>query len=236
MKRIIQETEDGSKTIYIEDLDETYHSKHGAVQEALHVFIKNGLNHFLTNKNQIKILEIGYGTGLNAFITLLEAEKHQKPIHYVGIEKFPVSDEEFELVNYFDDVFKFYPELNHRKEELLNCYHQLFKCEWENWHQISSVFKIKKVKEDFFNLKSINELHIDLVYFDAFGSKVQPKLWEEDLLTIVDSLTNNTAIFTTYAAKGSVKRGLNNLGYVVQKRQGPPGKREMMVGLKNFDL
>ena len=93
MKRIIQETEDGSKTIFIEDWEESYHSKHGAVQEALHVFIQNGLYHFIHTNNPIKIIEIGFGTGLNAFITLLEAEKNQCSIEYVGIEKFPVSKE-----------------------------------------------------------------------------------------------------------------------------------------------
>ncbi len=235
MKRIIQETEDGSKTIYIEDWDETYHSKHGAVQEALHVFIKNGLDHFLDNKNQIKIIEIGYGTGLNAFITLLEAEKNQKPMQYVGIEKFPVSAQEFQLVNYFEDVFKFYPELHSRKNDFLKFYLALFECNWEEWHQISPFFEIKKVEEDFFNLKNIHENEFDLVYFDAFGSKVQPELWEKELLQIVDSLTKSTAIFTTYAAKGTVKRGLKDLNYIVEKRPGPPGKREMMVGLKNFN-
>lgn len=236
MKRIIQETEDGSKTIYIEDLDETYHSIHGAVQEAFHVFIKNGLHHFINNKNSLKIIEIGLGTGLNAFITLLEAEKYKKPIEYVGVEKFPVSEEEFELVNYFNDVFKFYPEFEDRKSTFEKYYHYLFNCEWEKLNEISDFFKIKKVKKDFFDLKDQDDTEFDLVYFDAFGSRVQPELWEIDLLTIVDSLTNNNAIFTTYAAKGTIKRGLKELGYKVEKRPGPPGKREMMVGLKNINL
>lgn len=234
MKRIIQETEDGSKTIYIEDWDESYHSKHGAVQEAFHVFIKNGFYHFTETKIPIKILEIGLGTGLNSFITLMEAEKNQIPVQYVGIEKYPVSAEEFELINYFENVFKLYPELEDRKEEFSLYYQQLFNSNWENWHQISPFFEIKKVKEDFFNLKNSNENEFDLIYFDAFGSRVQPELWEEGLLEIVDSLTKKSAIFTTYAAKGTVKRGLKKLGYIVQKRPGPPGKREMMVGLKNF--
>lgn len=236
MKRIIQETEDGSKTIFIEDLNETYHSKHGAVQEALHVFIKNGLKHFEYNNHLIRIIEIGLGTGLNAFITLLEAEKFNKPIEYVGIEKYPVLDEEFELINFFDDVFKFYPELQERREEFIDYYNQLFYCEWEKWKVISPSFKIKKVEEDFFNIKKIDENNFDLVYFDAFGSQVQPDLWEKELLEIVDSVTKEKAIFTTYAAKGTIKRGLKELGYIVKKFPGPPGKREMMVGFKNIDL
>ena len=235
MKRIIQETEDGSKTIYIEDWDETYHSKHGAVQEAFHVFIKNGLHHFITDQNKLKIIEIGLGTGLNAFITMLEAEKNKKPIEYVGVEKFPISEKEFELVNYFEDVFKFYPELQSRKKEFEEFYQHLYHCKWEEWIEISEYFKIKKIEEDFFNLKDSLEKEFDLIYFDAFGSKVQPELWEIDLLRIVDSLTKTNAIFTTYAAKGSIKRGLKELGYIVEKRPGPPGKREMMVGLKNIN-
>ncbi|MGV0752549.1 tRNA (5-methylaminomethyl-2-thiouridine)(34)-methyltransferase MnmD [Empedobacter brevis] len=236
MKRIIQETEDGSKTIYIEDWDESYHSKHGAVQEAFHVFIKNGFNHFIATKNSIKIIEIGLGTGLNSFITLLEAEKNQKPVQYVGIEKYPVSEEEFQLVNFFEDVFKLYPELEHRRDEFLSYYQHLFYSDWEHWYKISPFFEIRKVKEDFFNLKNINENEFDLVYFDAFGSRVQPELWEKELLEIVDYLTKKSAVFTTYAAKGTIKRGLKDLGYTVQKRPGPPGKREMMVGLKDFPL
>jgi len=236
MKRIIQETEDGSKTIFIEDWNESYHSKHGAVQEAFHVFIKNGLKHFQSNNDLIRVLEIGLGTGLNAFITLLEAEKFKKPIEYVGIEKFPVLDEEFQLINFFDDVFKFYPELEDRKEEFIDYYNQLFYCEWENWKIISTYFKIKKVEEDFFNLKKIREQNFDLVYFDAFGSRVQPELWEKELLEIVDAVTSDKCIFTTYAAKGSIKRGLKDLGYNVNKFPGPPGKREMMVGFKNIEL
>lgn len=236
MKRIIQETEDGSKTIYIEDWDESYHSKHGAVQEAFHVFIQNGLHHFKETKDFIKILEIGLGTGLNSFITLIEAEKNKISVQYVGIEKFPVSKEEFELVNYFENVFKLYPELEDRKTEFLEYYQLLFDSDWEKWHKISPYFEFKKVEEDFFNLKNIQEKNVDLVYFDAFGSRVQPELWEKELLEIVDSVTKNSAIFTTYAAKGSIKRGLKDLGYIVQKRPGPPGKREMMVGLKNFSI
>lgn len=236
MKRIIQQTEDGSNTIYIEDWYESYHSKHGAVQEAMHVFIKNGFSHFIAAKKPLKILEIGFGTGLNAFITLLEAEKNQQHVSYVGIEKFPVSEEEFDAIHFFDDVFKFYPELANREEELRIVYRYLFLSNWEEWQILSPHFRIKKVEDDFFNLKNCKETEFDLVYFDAFGSQVQPEMWEKKLFEIVDNTTKSSCIFTTYASKGTVKRGLKELGYVVEKRPGPPGKREMMVGLKNFSL
>lgn len=235
MKRTIIETEDGSKTIHIADWDETYHSKHGAVQEAFHVFINNGLYFYKNNKKQIKILEIGLGTGLNSFITLLESEKNDLNIHYFGVEKYPISADEFEAVDYFDDVFKFYPEFENRREEFLVYYQKMYATEWEKEVEITANFRFKKIEKDFFDLTSSDGDKIDLVYFDAFGSQVQPELWEEDLLTIVADLTQNKSIITTYAAKGSFKRGLNANGFQIKKYPGPPGKREMMVGFKNFN-
>lgn len=234
MKRIIVETEDGSKTIHIEDLNETYHSIHGAVQEAFHVFVNNGLNFFYSIKNPIKILEIGLGTGLNSFITLLESEKNQLKINYVGVEKYPISEKEFLTINYFDDVFKFYPEFEDRREEFYAYYQKMFTAEWENEVEISANFTLKKLKKDFFDLKNSPDNEFDLVYFDAFGSQVQPDLWEEELLTIVANLTKESSIVTTYAAKGSFKRGMKANGFKIEKRPGPPGKREMMVAFKNF--
>ena len=235
MKRKIVETEDGSKTIHIEDWNETYHSIHGAVQEAFHVFINNGLKFYKQSKKQIKILEIGLGTGLNSFITLLESEKNQLKINYYGVEKYPVSKEEFEAVNYFEDVFKFYPELESRKEEFLSLYQKMYDTKWEVETKISEFFTLKKIEKDFFDLTSVDGENFDLVYFDAFGSQVQPELWEENLLNTVTSLTAESSIITTYAAKGSFKRGLKANGFSVKKFPGPPGKREMMVGFKNFD-
>lgn len=234
MKRIIVETEDGSKTIHIEDLNETYHSIHGAVQEAFHVFINNGLYFFYNIKKPIKILEIGLGTGLNSFISLLESEKNQLKINYVGVEKYPISAQEFENINYFDDVFKFYPEFENRRSEFYEYYQKMFTSEWENEVEISPYFTLIKVEKDFFELRDYSDNEFDLVYFDAFGSQVQPDLWEEELLTIVANLTKDSSVITTYAAKGTFKRGMKANGFRIEKRPGPPGKREMMVAFKNF--
>ena len=235
MKRKIVETEDGSKTIHIEDWNETYHSIHGAVQEAFHVFINNGLNFYKHHKKQIKILEIGLGTGLNSFITLLESERNQLNITYFGVEKYPIAAEEFEAVNYFEDVFKFYPELETRREEFWGYYQKMFASNWEEIIEITPNCTLKKIEKDFFDLNAHDGDQFDLVYFDAFGSQVQPELWEENLLNIVTDLTNSSSIITTYAAKGSFKRGLKANHFTVKKFPGPPGKREMMVGFKNFD-
>ncbi len=235
MKRTIVETEDGSKTIHIADWNESYHSIHGAVQEAYHVFIKNGLNLFLAKYREVNILEIGLGTGLNAFITLLESEKNKIKINYVGVEKFPVSEDEFAAINYFEDVFKFYPEFENRRAEFYQFYQKMYACTWEKEQIISDYFTLSKLEKDFFDLNDYATTKFDLVYFDAFGSRAQPELWEEDLLTIVANLTKDCSVITTYAAKGSFKRGLKANGFVVKKYPGPPGKREMMVGFKNFN-
>lgn len=234
MKRRIVETEDGSKTIHIEDWNETYHSIHGAVQEARHVFIQNGLDHYRNLNQPIKILEIGLGTGLNSFITLLESMEHDLQITYIGVEKYPVTKDEFESIDYFEDVFKFYPKLIDRKEEIYALYQQMYTCDWEVAVELNSHFTLKKLEKDFFALKDQQDYGFDLVYFDAFGSQVQPEMWEEELLLMVTNLMKEKSILTTYAAKGSLKRAMKSVGFRVEKRPGPPGKREMMVALRNF--
>ena len=234
MKRSIIATEDGSKTIHLEEWNETYHSTHGAVQEAFHVFIKNGLYFYINQNKEIKILEIGLGTGLNSFITFLESEKNKLSITYVGVEKFPIKENEFEAINYFDDVFKFYPEFAERRDEFFIYYQKMFSCNWEEEVVITPNFKFTKLEKDFFDLKDNLHRGFDLVYFDAFGSKVQPELWEDELLTIVSDLMQPSSILTTYAAKGSLKRALKAQGFKVEKRPGPPGKREMMVSFREF--
>lgn len=236
MKRAIIDTEDGSKTILIEGINETYHSKHGAVQEANHVFIQHGFQYFKNEAyKRLKILEIGLGSGLNAFLTLLEAERTKINVEYFGVEKYPISLDEFEALNYFESLFILYPEFIDRKKEFEEYYRQIFEINWETNQKISTYFSIKKIKKDFFDLTTKDGGAFDLVYFDAFGSRVQPELWEEDLLSIVSSLTNDKSIISTYAAKGSFKRALTNLGFEVKKFPGPPGKREMMVAFKNFN-
>lgn len=234
MKRSILETADGSKTIYIDEWNESYHSVHGAVQEAIHVFINQGLKCFENSIEQLKILEIGYGTGLNCFLTLLVAEQQKISIDYLAVEKFPILIDEFKGVDYFDLVMEKFPEFLTRKEEFRGYYDQLFLAKWEQWETITPRFRIKKEKKDFFDLAQSTDELVDLVYFDAFGSRVQPELWQEDLLKIVSDCMKPVSVFTTYAAKGTVKRGLTKFGFIVKKKPGPPGKREMMVGYREL--
>ena len=224
MKREIIRTQDGSTTIRLPEWDECYHSKHGAIQEAYHVFIKNGLDLF--KQNPVSIMEIGFGTGLNAFITLLEAEKYNQKIDYVGVEAYPVSTEEVSLMNYVSELGQ------HANQETFNLLHE---TGWEQQNQISTHFNLTK-KKQFFDKISDRE-KFDLIYFDAFGYRVQPDLWRTEIFKIMyDSLKEN-GILVTYAARGVVKRSMQEVGFKVEKRPGPPGKREMMLAFKgNFPI
>ncbi len=212
-------TADGSSTIHLPDWNEQYHSKHGAIQEAYHVFIKNGFE-FL-NSNQIAILEIGFGTGLNAFITFLEAQKSNKNIDYVGVEAYPIKSSEIQQLNYIS-------ELNATEfESVFNGMHQI---SWEEKHPISSNFSLTKRKQFFNDISDENAF--DIIYFDAFGIRVQPELWTEEIFYIMHKALKINGILVTYAAAGSVRRAMQSVGFSVEKLQGLPGKREMLRAIK----
>ena len=168
MKRKIIVTADGSTTIHLTDWDEQYHSKHGAIQEAFHVFIKNGLSLF--SETEIAILEIGFGTGLNSFITFLEAPKLNLAVDYVGVEAYPIGKEEIGQLNYVNAL---------KADEFRNVFDEMHYQEWGFKNRFSAKFCLTKRKQFF---KKIDDKHaFDLIYFDAFGARVQPELWTEVL-------------------------------------------------------
>ena len=222
MKRKIITTADGSKTIHIEEWNEQYHSKHGAINEALHVFITNGLHHTLelVDKRPLKILEIGFGTGLNAFLTSLEAEHRKIEIDYVGVEAYPVSMNEVEQLNYVNQI-------DASKETLFKKLHEV---SWEEQRTISSHFKLTKKQQFFSEIRDKNQY--DLIYFDAFGARVQPELWTKDIFQIMYVALKPKGVLVTYAAIGQVKRDMMSLGFTVERLQGPPGKRHMLRATK----
>ncbi|AVR47437.1 SAM-dependent methyltransferase [Christiangramia fulva] len=225
MERKIIKTGDGSVTIHLPEWDEQYHSKHGAVQEARHVFLKMGLHHFLDEhpkKQKIDILEIGFGTGLNAFLSLLEAEKLKRKIIYTGVEAFPVSSEEVASLNYPEAAGAI-----NRAED----FKQLHQLEWEKEAQVTSAFTLEKQKKKFQEIEDVNSY--DIIYFDAFGARVQPELWTEEIFQKMYRALKKEGVLVTYAAKGSVRRALIACGFVVAKLPGPPGKREMLRAVKN---
>ena len=219
MEREIIRTKDGSTTIHIKDWDECYHSKHGAIQEAQHVFIKNGLA--LYQNQSVSILEIGFGTGLNAFITYLESKKLNLDIDYVGVEAYPVSISELSAMNYVS-------ELNaDDKNAIFNLFHE---SNWEEKVVIDPFFSLTK-RQQFF--EEINDFEqYDLIYFDAFGYRVQPDLWSTSIFEKMYTALRPGGKLVTYAARGVVKRSMIEVGFTVEKLPGPPGKREMLRATK----
>lgn len=214
-------TEDGSHTLFVPELNEHYHSTHGAIQESMHVFIDAGLRHCV--KSEIKVLEIGFGTGLNAFLTLLEAERTGRKIDYTTLEFYPLSIIDAEKLNYVEltdstkkDVFR-----------------ELHKVEWGKWSQLTLYFSLLKMKFDFSKPSDFDtENKFDVIFFDAFAPEKQPEMWVQEIFDKIYSISSENAILTTYCAKGSVRRMLQTAGFVVERLPGPPGKREILRAQK----
>jgi tRNA U34 5-methylaminomethyl-2-thiouridine-forming methyltransferase MnmC len=219
LKREIIKTLDGSTTIQLQEWNECYHSKHGAIQEAQHVFIMNGFSLF--EQKDISILEIGFGTGLNAFITFLEAKKNNKTIDYVGVEAYPISTEELHSMNYVS-------ELNADSESAI--FDKMHATSWNKKNSLSSDFVLTKRKQFFEEIDDVEKF--DLIYFDAFGYRVQPELWSTAIFDKMFKSLKNNGILVTYAARGVVKRSMIEVGFTVEKLAGPPGKREMFRARK----
>jgi tRNA U34 5-methylaminomethyl-2-thiouridine-forming methyltransferase MnmC len=219
MQRTLLKTADHSNTIYIKELDETFHSINGALQESMHVFIHAGFNEIIKTKNQINIFEVGFGTGLNAMLTFLESEEKKVAISYIAIDAFPLEKkliDELESVNLFDA--KHHPYLQN-----------ILDGNW-NEHLINENFSLKKVttklEEYIFDTK------FDLIYFDAFAPDKQPELWTEEIFKRIFENTSNGGILVTYSAKGEVRRRMQRAGFTVERLSGPKGKREMLRARK----
>lgn len=213
-------TGDGSHTIYLTDLDETYHSVHGSIQEAKHVFIKNGLHSF--NQEKLNILEIGLGTGLNALLTCIDSTNS---IYYTGIDAFPIERKLIDQLNFTEEL-----SLSDDESVIFNTIHDV------NWNtddhiKITKSFCLKKIKELLNDYQPLSN-QFDLIYFDAFGPRVQPDLWTEKVFRKMYSALKKGGILVTYCAKGEVKRTLKKIGFKVESLPGPPGKREMTRGTK----
>ncbi|WP_396164873.1 tRNA (5-methylaminomethyl-2-thiouridine)(34)-methyltransferase MnmD [Flavobacterium sp.] len=221
MKHEIIITKDGSTSIYIPEWDETYHSKFGAIQEAKHVFIKNGLALF-EDVLEISILEIGFGTGLNALITMLEAEHRQIKVNYVAVEAYPVVFEDIVQLNYATQL----EEPNRQAD--FECLHTLL---WEETIEVTPYFTLTKRKQFFNDITDENTF--DLIYFDAFGYNVQPELWNEAIFEKMYDALKSKGILTTYACRTTIKNAMQHAGFETKKLPGAPGKREMLRALKN---
>lgn len=220
MKREIITTLDGSVTIHLPDLNESYHSKFGAIQEAYHVFINNGLA--LTKGQPVSILEIGFGTGLNAFITYLESVKSGQHIHYTGVEAYPVAPDEAAQLNYVS-------QLAAQSEE--DVFYSMHHSEWEKEWVVNDKFTLIKRKQLFQDIKDTSAF--DLIYFDAFGYHAQPELWDVGIFRKMYAALKEEGIIVTYACRTVIRKAMTEAGFSVEKLPGPPGKREMLRGYKN---
>ena len=220
MKREIIITDDGSTTIRIPDWDENYHSTHGAIQEAKHVFIKNGLDLF-QNQNSISILEIGFGTGLNAFITFLET-LNKENVNYVGVEAYPISSEEITQMNYVTEL---------QATQYQAVFDNMHSCDWESKQKINENFILTKRKQFFQDIEDKNQY--DLIYFDAFGFPLQPELWSEAIFKKMYDALLPKGTLVTYACRSSIKNAMLSVGFSIEKLPGAPGKREMLRATKN---
>lgn len=217
MKKLII-TSDGSHTIYVPELDEHYHSIHGAVQESNHIFIKAGFES--CSADPVNIFEVGFGTGLNALLTALKSEEGSREVFYTSIEKYPVEGSITRSLNHH--LFA-----GEDGKEIFDLIHG---STWGQWVRICKNFNLLKINAD------INDYRVsgkyDLIYFDAFGPDKQPEMWSSGVFESISGGTDKGGIFVTYSAKGEVKRNLRRCGFEVALLPGPPGKRQIIRAVK----
>jgi len=224
LKKELLHTDDGSTTLHLPKWNEQYHSKHGAIQEAMHVFIKHGLQYFYNKEkpSTISVLEIGFGTGLNALLTYLIAKEiSELHVNYTGLEAYPVAIKEIEKLNFSEQL-----------EIDKSIYTKLHTCAWEKKEAISNRFNLKKLNIRFEEFIGLGDF--DLIYFDAFGPRVQPELWKAPIFEQMFAALKPNGVLVTYSAKGEVRRTMQKIGFTVERLPGPPGKREMLRGVKKI--
>lgn len=217
LKQLIK-TSDGSHTIYIPELDEHYHSVHGAVQESTFIFINNGFD--FCKADPLNILEVGFGTGLNALLTAMKSCTGSRVVNYTSIEKYPLDKNTMRLLNHFE-----FAGTNGKEISQL-----IYSSPWNKSVNICRNFNLNKLESDF----TVNqpEGKYDLIYFDAFGPDKQPEMWTPDVFKRIAMLTAKKGILVTYSAKGEVRRNLKLCGFDVTLLPGPPGKRQMIRAMK----
>jgi tRNA U34 5-methylaminomethyl-2-thiouridine-forming methyltransferase MnmC len=222
MNRILIETADGSKTLFIPEMNEQYHSVNGAITESEYVFINKGFL-FQQKKNPV-IFEVGFGTGLNALLTAINADKEHRVTTYYSIEKYPLDYETIKKLAYGNII----------SEKAIEIYEKIHVCEWNTTVQISPNFYIHKIKANLIDFSFQNQAEFDIVYFDAFGPDKQPEMWSSEIFYKIYNQCSPEAVFVTYSAKGEIRRQLANVGFKMERLPGPPGKKQMLRGIKNI--
>lgn len=217
------ETEDGSHSLYVPHLNETYHSFHGAVQESRHVFIKHGLEYYHSKQaaGHINVLEIGLGTGLNALLTAEWAYQHNLPVNMTSYEAYPIEEELALKLNYSEFI---------NLENSNSWFTDIHKSAWQEWAIVHDYFRLKKIDQKIED----SQLNTDyqVIFFDAFAPNKQAELWDISILEKAYHAMQNQGVFVTYCAKGQLKRDLKQIGFEVETLPGPPGKKEMVRAIK----
>ncbi len=212
-------TDDGSDTLYVSGLDEHYHSKFGALRESKHIFIESGYK--TSAANPVSIFEMGFGTGLNALLTLCESISDKRVVEYVAVDKYPLPEELYSRLNYGSYVAA-------DNREYFKLIHS---CRWGVTCRLTGTFSLMKIETDIMDF--VPERKFDIIYFDAFGPEKQPELWSFDILKLMASLIQEGGILVTYSAKGQLKRDLISLGFKVEHLPGPPGKKQITRAVKS---
>jgi len=218
----LETTADGSHTLFVPELNEHYHSTNGALQESKLVFIQNGLLHVPACVKEINVLEVGFGSGLIALLTVLEAKKERRKINYVAIEPEPVNPQFISQLNYANVI---------GGTEATGYFKKLHEAGWVYPSFLSDYFIINKIQARLEDV-SLRDSQFNLVYFDAFGPEVQPELWSDEIFTQFYNCMKPDGILVTYSCKGTVKRALKVAGFTVEKLPGPAGKREVLRAMK----
>lgn len=220
MERKVIDTGDGSKTLYLPEMDEQYHSVKGALTESEYVFIEKG---YLYHPSKMPVVfEVGFGTGLNCLLTALQAEKLKRKTTYIAIEKFPVEKELLAALGYGRLI----------SEEAREVYKKIHGCPWDVKAEITPNFSLLKIKGDLPTHDLTGLEKCDVVYFDAFGPDKQPAMWTPAIFRKIYPLCSNGAVFVTYSAKGEVRRQLAACSFEMERLPGPPGKKQMLRGTK----
>jgi len=223
MERKLIVTGDGSHSMEVPELGVSYHSVHGAIQESKHVFVEAGFNASdrFERPDVLRIFEVGFGTGLNALLTMIESEKQNLKIYYETIEAYPLTLDEAKAINYCSIL---------HREDLQKKFELLHECEWAKETVISANLTFKKTRANLLNFET--SATFELIYFDAFDPNAQPELWTERIFEKMFSMLRPRGILTTYSSKGTVRRAMQAAGFIVEKIPGPPGKREIVRAAK----
>jgi tRNA U34 5-methylaminomethyl-2-thiouridine-forming methyltransferase MnmC len=224
MIRKIIPTADGSQTVFLPEMNEQYHSVNGAITESEYVFIEKG---YLFQKKPTPILfEVGFGTGLNALLTAVHAGKNQRKTTYFTIEKYPLEDTLIRQLNYGQLISK----------EAQELFEKIHACPWNEKVEISPYFYLQKIQTDIITSPLLNIENCDVIYFDAFGPDKQPEMWTPEIFKKIFDLSLPECVLVTYSAKGEVRRQLTAAGFQMERLPGPPGKMEMLRGIKNISI